>query len=177
MRDRLDRWPSRAAALAALSPAEVRVLADEVAFDAALARGDGLISGPLGRMRVERVLPEAGEPVDLLTLELAAAGLVSAFLEVPGGERFLVEEGLEPFRVRHYTLKGENPFPVGWRRLIKNLREGIERIPTYGGPDAAERFVNAIRLVEVIARGPTTLHLALPPNRVHDALGRYFTLA
>ena len=130
-----------------------------------------------GRMRVERIQPESAEPFHLIELHLAW-GLAADFLGVPENERFLVEEAFAPFMHRVYTLRGkENPFPVGWRRLLKNHREAIERVPHYGGADAAERFERAIRMVEVIARGPVTLDAVLPPNRVHDALGRYFTRA
>ena len=177
VKDRLDRVESRAHALFEAMPAEVEVLIDEVEFWATLEKDGDLMSGPLGRMRVERIRPENAEPFHLIELHLAW-GLVAEFLGVPENERFLVEEAFEPFMHRVYILRGEeNPFPVGWRRLLKNYREAIERVPHYGGADAAERFERAIKMVEVIARGPVTLDVVLPPNQVHDALGRYFTRA
>lgn len=175
MKDRLDQVASREEALLQLAPVEVRTLADPLEVYATLELDGRLHSGMLGRIRVERLRPlEEGEAVCLVGIELRARDLVADALNVPASERFLVDEGLAPFRQRRYLVKGDHPFPLAWRRLLKNLREGVERIPTYGGPDAAERIEASMRTVELVLSGPEkVLQLVLPKEQVHDALARY----
>lgn len=175
MKDLLDQVSSREAALVELAPARVEVLADPLEVFATVEHRGRWLSGLLGRIRVERFEPlEGGEPEYLVRVELRARDLIADLLGVPTGERFLVDEGIAPFRERTYRVRGNNPFPVAWRRLLKNLREAVERVPSYGGADAAEEVVHALRTVELVLQGPRKVaQLVVPVAQVTDALTRH----
>jgi hypothetical protein len=179
MKDLLDQVSSREAVVAELAPARVEVLADPLEVFATVEREGRWLSGELGRLRVERIEPLGeGAPEYLVRIELHARDLIAEVLGVPSSERFLVDEGLAPYRVRTYRIREKNPFPVAWRRLLKNLREAVERVPSYGGEEAAERFERSLHTVELVLSGPKKVaQFVLPAAQVHDALSRYLGLA